>query len=628
MGVADLIKKFESISKEEGDATVDTNSSSKPLKSNDETKELHQQESTAVPQEVDVNEEFENEPETTNSSRTAEKPLETNLPKPETNEEDEEEGSMSENKIDSKGENADINVNDFQESKEMENTGAEVLASSVEESDAIQEGVAEETEGIATPKQKENEKNDESEEESANNASEPAEEYSQSEEDADIEQSNGKETENAENASQQANDGSTSTTTSKNKKKKNKKKNKKKRNGNVNTNANVDDSTKTGENDDTTGDTTSSTTSAIQEVNDLEVVGDSCLGIDQQHNREHLKALTQDVKEETLENIAHEGRGDNTGDQNAVEKSDFEKSDTEGSRIGRDLPFEFGKRNLTEESDVWDHNAWDNVEWGEEQVQQAEEKIKEQFKHPVPEFDKKLYNENPARYWDIFYKNNKENFFKDRKWLQIEFPILYASTRKDAEPVTIFEIGCGAGNTFFPILKDNENENLRIIAADFAPRAVELVKNSEQFNPKYGHATVWDLANPDGNLPDGVEPHSVDIAVMIFVFSALAPNQWDQAMDNLHKILKPGGKIIFRDYGAYDLTQVRFKKNRILEENFYVRGDGTRVYFFSEEKLREIFTKKYFLENKIGTDRRLLVNRKRQLKMYRCWVQAVFDVPQ
>lgn len=223
MGVADLIKKFESISKEEGDATVDTNSSSKPLKSNDETKELHQQESTAVPQEVDVNEEFENEPETINSSRTAEKPLETNLPKPETNEEDEEEGSMSENKIYSKGENADINVNDFQEYKEMENTGAEVLASSVEESDAIQEGVAEETEGIATLN-KENEKNDESEEESANNASEPAEEYSQSEEDADIEQSNGKETENAENASQQANDGSTSTTTSKNKKKKQKKK--------------------------------------------------------------------------------------------------------------------------------------------------------------------------------------------------------------------------------------------------------------------------------------------------------------------------------------------------------------------------------------------------------------------
>lgn len=325
-----------------------------------------------------------------------------------------------------------------------------------------------------------------------------------------------------------------------------------------------------------------------------------------------MKAITQDIHEETFEVIAHESA------PNEVEGT---------SRLGRDNPFEFGKRNLTDDSDVWNHNAWDNVEWGEEQIQQAEEKIKLQYENPVSDFDKNLYNGNPSRYWDIFYKNNKENFFKDRKWLQIEFPILYQSTKKEAGPTTIFEIGCGAGNTFFPILNENENEDLRIIAADFAPRAVELVKTSENFNPKYGHACVWDLANTDGALPEGVKPNSVDIAVMIFVFSALSPEQWDQAIENLHKIMKPGGKILFRDYGRYDQVQVRFKKNRLLEDNFYVRGDGTRVYFFTEEELREIFTKKYFKENKIGTDRRLLVNRKRQLKMYRCWLQAVFDVP-
>ncbi|SJM86195.1 unnamed protein product [Zygosaccharomyces bailii] len=297
------------------------------------------------------------------------------------------------------------------------------------------------------------------------------------------------------------------------------------------------------------------------------------------------------------------------------------------SRIGRDNPFEFGRRNLTSETDVWDHNAWDNVEWGEEQIKEAEKKISAQHENPVPEFDRKLYNSNPSRYWDIFYKNNKENFFKDRKWLQIEFPSLYAATKKDAGPLQIFEIGCGAGNTFFPILNENENEHLRIVAADFAPRAVELVKSSPQFNSQYGHACVWDLANPAGELPEGVKPHSVDIAVMIFVFSALAPNQWEQALGNLRKVMKPGGKILFRDYGRYDLAQVRFKKNRLLEENFYIRGDGTRVYFFTEEELRNLFTKD-FRENKIGTDRRLLVNRKRQLKMYRCWLQAVFEVPQ
>lgn len=318
-----------------------------------------------------------------------------------------------------------------------------------------------------------------------------------------------------------------------------------------------------------------------------------------------------------------------TGENSGAESENGEDSQrTVDTRIGRDDPFQFGQRKLADEADIWAHNAWDNVDWGDEQIRLAKEKIEEQKEYPVQEFDKKLYHSNPARYWDIFYKNNKENFFKDRKWLQIEFPSLYEATKKDAGSVTIFEIGCGAGNTMFPILSANENEHLRVVGADFSPKAVELVKTSQNFNPANAHATVWDLANPDGLLPDGVEPHSVDIAVMIFVFSALAPSQWAQAMDNLHKVLKPGGKILFRDYGRYDLAQIRFKKHRLLEDNFYIRGDGTRVYFFTEEELRAIFTEKHFKEVKIASDRRLLVNRKRQLKMYRVWLQAIFSVPE
>lgn len=300
------------------------------------------------------------------------------------------------------------------------------------------------------------------------------------------------------------------------------------------------------------------------------------------------------------------------------------------TRIGKDLPFTFGQRYLTDENDVFAHNAWDHVEWGEEQIQQAEELISKQTEAPVKDFEKKLYNSNPAKYWDIFYKNNQENFFKDRKWLQIEFPSLYEVTaEKYNKPVTILEVGCGAGNTMFPILAQNENPGLRIHGCDYLKVAVDLVKKNEQFEPnnKKGvcFSSVWDLANPEGTLPEGLEPESVDIVVMIFVFSALHPDQWAQATANLQKLLKPNGQILFRDYGRYDLAQVRFKKGRLLEENFYIRGDGTRVYFFTEEELREIFVGSGFNEDKIGTDRRLLVNRKKQLKMYRIWLQAVFN---
>lgn len=303
------------------------------------------------------------------------------------------------------------------------------------------------------------------------------------------------------------------------------------------------------------------------------------------------------------------------------------------SRIGKDSPFTFGQRLLTDEKDVFDHNAWDHVEWGQEQIDDAEKLIAKQYDEPVKDFDKKLYNSNPAKYWDIFYRNNRENFFKDRKWLQIEFPFLYETTAADYnKPVTILEVGCGAGNTFYPILNQNQNPELKIYGCDYLKVAVDLVRDNENFAPNnekgIAYSSVWDLANAEGTIPEDMEPHSVDVVIMVFVFSALSPEQWKNAVQNLNKVLKPGGRILFRDYGRYDLAQVRFKKGRLLDENFYIRGDGTRVYFFTEEELRTIFcTEGPFSENTIATDRRLLVNRKKQLKMYRIWLQAVFQKP-
>lgn len=313
-----------------------------------------------------------------------------------------------------------------------------------------------------------------------------------------------------------------------------------------------------------------------------------------------------------------------------VADRDIGKDAVSNSRIGKDTPFTFGQRLLQKEEDVFQENAWDHVEWGEEQIKEAEELIAKQYDHPVKEFDKGLYNSNPAKYWDIFYRHNQENFFKDRKWLQIEFPSLYRATAAGyTEPTTILEVGCGPGNTFYPILTQNQNPNLRLFGCDYLQVAVDLVRANEAFAASnaagIAHSLVWDLADAESRLPEGIEAELVDIVVMVFVFLALHPNQWRQAVQNLMRALKPGGEILFRDYGRYDLAQVRFKKGRLLDDNFYIRGDGTRVYFFTEDELRQIFGD--FEEEKIATDRRLLVNRKKQLKMYRNWLQAVFRKP-
>ncbi|KIY46812.1 methyltransferase [Fistulina hepatica ATCC 64428] len=360
----------------------------------------------------------------------------------------------------------------------------------------------------------------------------------------------------------------------------------------------------------------------------------------------------------------------------------------------------FGSRFLTDEERVWDYNAWDHVPPPDDQDEQIAASLAKQKSAPVPEDQKHIYNNVPYKHWDQFYKHNENNFFRDRKWIQNEFPELVASTQEDAGPMTVVEIGCGAGNAVFPLLVVNKNPHLKLRAYDYSPRAIELVQRNELYaSPPVGEirAAVWDLTSSE--LPDDVEPGTADIVTLVFVLSALHPDEWRRAVDNIGKvdsyrleilytssafqILKPGGLVCLRDYGRYDMAQLRFKAGRLLDNNFYIRGDKTRVYFFELGELAFIFTgstrgawkdavhvvqeetgveveqsdvvvevaegmarpergtaatdgihpnlcrpplggPSQFTTVSLGVDRRLIVNRKRKLKMYRVWMQGMF----
>jgi len=97
-------------------------------------------------------------------------------------------------------------------------------------------------------------------------------------------------------------------------------------------------------------------------------------------------------------------------------------------------------------------------------------------------------------------------------------------------------------------------------------------------------------------------------------------------LQTINTILKPGGVVLFRDYGIYDMTQVRFlsKDNRKLANNYYLRADGTSSYYFSKEELLSIFDQAGFTPENLIYDTRELMNRKKCIKMYRVWLTGRF----
>ncbi|KAG1653428.1 Methyltransferase-like protein 2 [Nymphon striatum] len=276
-----------------------------------------------------------------------------------------------------------------------------------------------------------------------------------------------------------------------------------------------------------------------------------------------------------------------------------------------------GKQNKSDASfNLHNHNMKDNVVWDEEQEEDARKQVEKNslVKASLSDIDRNwLFTEFPE-----LLSCSEEKKLKHQNCSEEDYPGSNAHTR-------ILEVGCGVGNTIFPLIQTNNDNGTFVYGCDFSKTAVEIVCAHKHFNPKRCHAFVCDITNEEYNVP--FPPNSLDFVILIFVLSAVNPNRKQHVIDKLVTFLKPGGKILFRDYGRYDMAQLRFKPGRCIGENFYVRGDGTQVYFFTQDEMDKLFTSAGLVKEKNVVDRRLQVNRSKLLKMYRIWIQCEYMKP-
>ncbi|XP_062084430.1 uncharacterized protein LOC133790704 isoform X3 [Humulus lupulus] len=268
--------------------------------------------------------------------------------------------------------------------------------------------------------------------------------------------------------------------------------------------------------------------------------------------------------------------------------------------------------------------------------------------------------------WKRFHiRHSSGKFFKERRYLLKEFPEL-VSCKENSK---VLEVGCGNGSTILPILRGNEN--IIVYACDCSSeileRAKEIVNDSNvvalrnRFHPFYCDLSVtrfpsWlacnqcrdlnlqtqqsclsDVRINNNNKANSDDAYSlegsgcckggVDFITLIFTLSAIPLQEMPVSIKECFSILKPGGLLLFRDYGLYDMTMLRFEKSQRVGFREYNRSDGTRSYFFSLDIVRDLFVGAGFTEVELDYCCINSVNRRKGKSMQRVWVHGKFQKP-
>lgn len=184
-------------------------------------------------------------------------------------------------------------------------------------------------------------------------------------------------------------------------------------------------------------------------------------------------------------------------------------------------------------------------------------------------------------------------------------------------PIRFLDIGCGVGNSFYPLLE--KKETLVVNGFDISKKAIEMAKTHKLYNKNKIELCALDIVKEE--IPE--EYKKADYSILMFVLSAIMPNEHKNVIKKIYDSMNDKGILYFRDYARYDMAQLRFsmrKKNKI-DENLYMRHDKTLAFYFDKEEIEKLFESVGF---KIVSSKlicRMIENRKDNKKMHRLWLQ-------
>ncbi|PNW71911.1 hypothetical protein CHLRE_16g668100v5 [Chlamydomonas reinhardtii] len=224
--------------------------------------------------------------------------------------------------------------------------------------------------------------------------------------------------------------------------------------------------------------------------------------------------------------------------------------------------------------------------------------------------------------WEEFYKAHPSaRFFKERRYLLLEFPFL---THPDCRHVV--EIGAGCGSSILPVLKANPGS--RTTCTDISTTCLEqLLAAAHAEGVDRSRVAVFPADATDPAAAHLFNGLAADALLIMFTLSAVPPQQQLVMLQHAWRSLAPGGRLLIRDHGLYDMVQLRIPPEQWVGPNLYKRGDGTMAYFFSLEDMAARATQAGFDITELKYVTVVNRNRKSGLELRRVFIHCVFTKP-
>lgn len=132
----------------------------------------------------------------------------------------------------------------------------------------------------------------------------------------------------------------------------------------------------------------------------------------------------------------------------------------------------------------------------------------------------------------------------------------------------VVELGCGNGKTAIALIE----MGYRVTGVDFSKSAIDMcseIKGDAEF-----------VCSRVDSLP--FDDDSFDGALAFHVLEHLDDKELADTVSELRRVVRDGGHILIK---AFSRNDMRSEKGESIDENTFVRGNGIRYHYFTEEEL-------------------------------------------